>query len=140
MKAFGKKIAAVACAAAMAVSVGILPAFAENPGYGFSFSGFFSSQQETGRVSKADSDEYLHITISDSYNWTPGVDRVYMWAKDNSNRARTSDNNYYVRYVTDSRVQYANPKPSKGEQMRLVGWHNNNGYIKSFTVWGRWNP
>lgn len=135
-----KKLGAILCAAAMAVSVGSVAAYAASYNVAFTFSGPYESVQRMSLEAKEDGEPNFYVTLNDSYNWTPGVDRVYIWTEDILFKQLSDDNNYYVRYVKSDAVPYYTPAPGKGASTRLVGWHNNNGHEKSFSVWGLWTP
>ena len=135
-----KKLGAILCAAAMAVSVGSVAAYAYSYNVAFTFSGPYDSKQKMGYCVKADNEEYFYVSLKDSYNWTPGVDRVYIWTEDWKSKELSDNNNYYVRYVTSDKVPYYKPAPEAQKSICLVGWHNNNRHEKTFSVWGLWTP
>lgn len=138
VKKFGRRLVAIAAAALM-VTATAAPAFAYGYNYGFTFSGDGESQQEMGNYSKSDDEQNAYFTIRDSHNWSAGIDCVYLYVASPNGSSLTDRDNFYTHYIQSDPVEYRT-FTGRGTRVRLIGWHNNNGNKKEFTVWGSWQP
>lgn len=138
MKAFGKKIAAVACAAAMAVSVGILPAFAANQDFVFSITSGNSVRFDTTTTpaTKDDNDSYWYFTPK-SGNWNGYNSRTWVYVIPDQGGGTPSGYHNVEAYQLH-KMKYHNWVPSAGSKLRCELKEEKYGI--RYTMRGTWCP
>ncbi len=135
-----KKLGAFLCTFALLTSFAV-PVFASAYYYDWIFSGTGESWGMPEKYYyKDDNEQYAYLSVkSYSGNWNTGVDRVYAWVQDQNTHALTEENYYFTDKVTSKKLHYFDTIDTT-TKVGLVGWHNNNGTSKSFTINGQWTP
>lgn len=141
MKAFGKKIAAVACAAAMAVSVGSVAASAATINFKFTMGPFQSEAfNQTGLVSKDyDGDKNFYAAPTEGLNTSWDEPHFYAINERHQECNRDTTRNRLNGYYTHKIPYYAQSVPVGGQRMDCKIKEFKAG-IHNYTLTGRWTP